>query len=286
MRLAYFISLHHKPYQFEWLLNALYNPTDIFLVHIDLKTLSGLKRERRGVWSRTRELLADKPNIRLMRPRFSNWGGWSLSHLGLAAIDLLLRHEADWTHFINLSGQCYPTKSGSEIRQVIGDAGEKQFVELRPFATLPADDWHHRRALMIETPLRAFSLPITRQPPRDIDVNHKGAQWVILTRAFCEWQRTAAVRKELCRYLAFTHLSDELLFQGLLLNGPFREQVVADYGRTIQWPGPKTFTSEDWEYLARAPGIFGRKFDAKLDCEILLRLAEHGEFRPGPIFTR
>ena len=282
MRFAYLITLHHKAYQFEWLLNALYNPEDLFLIHIDLKTLSGLKKNRRGVADRVRALIADKPNIRMMRPRYSNWGGWSLSRLALLAIDELLDHDSTWTHFINLSGQCYPTKTSGEIRSWIASAGEDQFIELIPFQELSADDWHLRRALMIETPVRAFALPIPRRPPRSCTVDHKGAQWVILTRAFCEWQQSARVRRDIIRYLAYSHLSDELIFQTLLLNGPYRERVTPHYGRSIVWPGPKVMKAQDIDFLRNDHGLFGRKFDAAVDGDVLAALAESGGYRPGP----
>lgn len=282
MRFAYFISLHHKPYQFEWLFNAIYNADDIFLIHIDLKTRSGIRKDRRGVARAVAALVEGRPNVRLMPSRYSNWGGWSLSKLTLDAIDILLRLDPDWTHFINLSGQCYPTKSRGEIVDRIGQAGERQFVQLRPFADLPADDWHLRRAWMIETPVRAFALPIARRPPATFSLEHKGAQWVMLTRRFCEWQREAPLRRAVSRYLSFAHLSDELVFQALTLNGPFREAVTDDYGRSILWPGPKLLTVQDAGWLAHAPGLFGRKFDAAVDAEILETLAERGGYRPGP----
>ncbi len=282
MRTAYFISLHHKPYQFEWLLNAIYNHDDIFLVHIDLKTLSGLKADRRDVAAKVRTLVADRPNIRMMSPRFTNWGGWSLSKVTLDAIQLLLKADQTWTRFINLSGQCYPNKSMSTIRECISAQHGMQYVQMRPFSELPVDDWHLRRALMIETPLRAFALAKRPSGPSSLSIEHKGAQWVILTRAFCEWQQAAPARKQIERYLRFTYLSDELIFQALVRNGPYRERMTNNYGRSIIWPGPKVLTAADYPYLRDDPGLFARKFDASVDVDILNTLADEHGYRKGP----
>jgi hypothetical protein len=282
---AYLIMVHHKPHQFEWLLNAVYDPQAVFLVHVDLKTRSGLKPDRRGTFERVRELIACKPNIRLMRSRTVNWGGWSQSQLALDAIDQLLDLEGDWTHFINLSGQCYPTTSPEGIRDRLG-SGDQQFIELRPFETLPPDDWHLRWIPMLETPVRAFALPGRRAPPQAFRLSGKGSQWVMLTREFCLWRRTAAVSGAVRRYLKHGLLSDELIFQALVENSPFADQRAAHYGRHIVWPGPRVLTRADLPAISDGGALFGRKFDAALDVEVLQSLAGTGGYRPGPVPAR
>ena len=283
MKFAYFIMLHHKPYQFEWLLNAIYNPDDIFLIHIDLKTYSGLKRDRRGLVEQVKTLIQGKPNIKLMWPRYTNWGGWSLSSVALTAIDDLLQMDQTWTHFVNLSGQCYPLKPISEIKRIVASAPEAEFIESRPFSTLPDDDWHLRRQRMLETPVRAFILPGKRRPPSRFEMEYKGSQWVILTRQFCTWQQQAPIRRKIVSYLKGSLLSDELIFQSLFHNSPFRLKATADYGRRIIWPGPKTMDIGDLETLRQGAGLFGRKFDAAADADVLLELSASAGFRPGPL---
>lgn len=282
VRPAYLIMVHHKPDQFEWLLNAVYRSDAVYLVHVDLKTWSGLKRDRRGTYGRVRALVRDKPNVRLMRPRSVNWGGWSQSQLALDAIDQLLEMDADWTHFINLSGQCYPTRGFGEMQDRLGSA-DRQFVEIRNFETLPDDDWHLRWTPMLETPARAFALPGRRSPPRDFRLSGKGSQWVMLTRAFCEWRRSAAVAGTIRRYLRGGLLSDELVFQAVLENSPFADQRAEHYGRDIVWPGPKVLTQADLPGIRTSSGLFGRKFDAAVDADILHALAESGGHKPGPV---
>jgi hypothetical protein len=281
VRPAYLIMVHHKPYQFEWLLNAVHHPDGVYLVHVDLKTWSGLKRDRRGTAARVRSLIEDKPNIRLMRPRSVNWGGWSQSQLALDAIDQLLDLDPDWTHFINLSGQCYPTRSMADIRERLGSSRE-QLVELRPFETLPDDDWHLRWIPMLETPVRAFALPGRRRPPRDFKLSGKGSQWVMLTREFCMWRRSAPVARRIARYLRGGWLSDEQIVQALVENSPFAEARAAHYGRYIVWPGPKVLTGANLPSIRSSPALYGRKFDAGVDCQVLHELAEAGGYRPGP----
>ncbi len=77
------------------------------------------------------------------------------------------------------------------IKREIAAAGDRVHVEMLPIAELPADDWHHNAHPMLETPLRAFILPGRKAPPIDFALTHKGSQWVILPRAFCEWMAEA-----------------------------------------------------------------------------------------------
>lgn len=158
---------------------------------------------------------------------------------------------------------------------MLAEAGGQAFVEMRPFASLPPDDWHLQMAPMREWPHRAVRLAGRRAPPTRFPLDHKGSQWCMLPRAFCDWQRTAPVRQEIARYLRGLLLSDELVMQALVRNGPWRDRLAPHYGREIVWPGPKVLTRADWTLLARSPAYIARKFDAGADAAILSALARH-----------
>ena len=281
--IAWFIMLHQKPEQFEWLLNAIYHPDDLYLVHVDLKSLFNFKG-RGGTWSAVRKLVAGRRNVQLMRPRPTNWGGWSLGRISLDAIGRLLDAGADWSHFVNLSGECYPTRPLAEFRAALRARPDDVYVETKAFADLPAADWHRRRPRVIETPVKIIPLPGSRQPPKTFQLNHKGSQWVVLPRAFCEWQRTAPLRRDMDRYLRWSPLSDELVAQTLLLNGPFRDRQATHYGRAIRLvepaPHPTVLTMDDLDWIHASPAYFARKFDAGKDAAILHTLA--GEIGAQP----
>jgi len=77
-------------------------------------------------------------------------------------------------------------------------------------------------------------------------------------------------------------LTDELIMQTLVANGPFANRIADDYGREIVWPGPKTFTIEDLPMLRASPALFARKFDAARDPELMEALADANGFERGP----
>jgi Core-2/I-Branching enzyme len=282
MTIAYFIMAHHKPRQLRWLMEAIYNPHDMFLLHVDLKSRLGIKADRAGVWEMAKRLADGRPNVRVLHSRLTNWGGWSLSKLQLDAIDTALAMSPDWTHFINLSGQCYPLKPAEEIRRFLDTTGDRVAVELRHFSTLPDDDWHLKWHPMIELPHKAIKFKGPRRPPADFELVYKGSQWSILPRSFCEWRQRSPVAESIVRYLRNLLLSDELIIQTLVRNGPWKDRVAGHYGREIVWPGPKVMTTEDWDRLDSSPALFARKFDAGVDENILRLLASKGAYRPPP----
>ena len=246
---------------------------DTVILHVDRKSMLGLKAERRGIWQMAKALAAEHPNVILMRPRFTNWGGWSLARIQLDAIAIALRASAGWSHFVNLSGQCYPIKPIEQIRQALAADPDQVFVELRHLSTLPDDDWHLRWHPMIELPHRAVKFKGPRPPPSGFELAFKGSQWSILPRAFCEWQQRAPVAKPIKQYLSRLLLSDELIVQTLVRNGPWRDKVAPHYGREIIFPGPKVMTRDDLPRLLSSPALFSRKFDHERDPEVLPQLA-------------
>lgn len=286
---AFFILAHQKPDQLRWLVEALAAERsghgDIVILHVDRKSTLGLKPERRGIWPMAKALASEYPNVHLMPPRFTNWGGWSLAQVQLDAIALALEISPDWSHFINLSGQCYPIKPRQQIDALLAADPDQVFVELRNFTSLPPDDWHLAWHPMVELPHKAIKLPGPRPPPAEFELCHKGSQWSILPREFCEWQRQAEVARVIRKYLRHLLLSDELIMQTLVRNGPWRDKVAAHVGHEIVWPGPKVMTQDDLPRLLGSPAFFSRKFDHDRDPEILPHLAHRlGYPMTGPLY--
>ena len=275
--IAYFILAHHRPQQLRWLVEALAQPgnsgRDTIILHIDRKSTLGLKADRRGIWQTAKALAAEYPNLILMRPRFTNWGGWSLARIQLHAIAVALQASAEWSHFVNLSGQCYPIKPIEHIRQALAADPDQVFVEMRHLSTLPADDWHLRWHPMVELPHRAVWFKGPRRPPTGFELAFKGSQWSILPRTFCEWQQSAPVAKPIKRYLSRLLLSDELIMQTLVRNSRWRDKVAPHYGREIIFPGPKVMTRDDLPRLLSSPAFISRKFDHERDPEVLPQMA-------------
>lgn len=86
--------------------------------------------------------------------------------------------------------------------------------------------------------------------------------------------------KEFANYFKYVDGPDEMFFQTLILNSPLKDRVVNDNLFFIDFENPnptrpRVFEKCDFERLANSPKLFGRKFDATRDAEILDLLDHH-----------
>lgn len=275
MRTAYYIATHHKFEQFRWLFEAIYQPGDVYAIHVDRKS-------RADFHKRVLEHIGTRPNVVLL-PRISvAWGGWSQIGAELAAIRELLKFAPDWKYFINLSGQDYPLKPLAHIKETLRREWPRNVIRVWSFDRVrkaEPQDPHLKQRLFFEFRGRVVRTPLRLPYTGSLDLKFKGSQWHMLTREFCEWLDHSPVVKRIARRLKFSEIPDETFFQAALMNSPFREQRTSDHYRTILWPGPKILGMEDYPGMTQSDHLFGRKFDESVDRAVLERLAADNGYR-------
>jgi Core-2/I-Branching enzyme len=271
MKVAYLITLHRFKRQFEWLFSALWNPDDLFLIHVDMTAPQSFDEAIRGQ-------CANLSNVRFLRRAPISWGGWSLVEKTLEGLGLLCRHPHDWKYFINLSGQDYPVRPLSEIREFLNKHDEQNFLDVRDIATQP---FHVRRRLhwyCLERNNQLQRLPIPNFRALLAGVQWYGGAWGILSRNFCEWLVGNELTDFYRRALRYTKLPDEFFFQTLLMRSPFADSWNPNPRRYIEFeprsPHPRTLTARDLKGITSSSAFFARKFDETVDVEILRRLAD------------
>jgi hypothetical protein len=77
-----------------------------------------------------RAFLLPYPNAAILESRRAQWGGWSLVDAELRGMAQLLRMGADWSHFINLSGQDFPLRSQTEIAGYLAARPGREFIKV------------------------------------------------------------------------------------------------------------------------------------------------------------
>jgi hypothetical protein len=267
MRLAYYIAAHTNIEQFRWTFSSVHNDADVFAIHIDRKA---------GRPFRDAVNAAVKGrNVQLIPSQSVAWGGWSQCRAELEGLRTLLSMNNEWSYYINLSGQCYPIKPITTIRDYLIQLWPKNFIGIGAFSTVrktEPNDPHLKRRVVFEFAgkIRHTGLCWPTHP----QVNWKGSSWHILSRPFCEWIINSGVLDSIPRSIKYTFASDELLFQTLIMQSPFRNEIADHHGRQIIWPGPKTLTLEDWPILSKSSALFARKFNCHKDEQILRKLSE------------
>src|SRR5262245_9084885 len=122
MKLAYFIAAHRLERQFEWLFRALWNPDDMYVIHLSKSASDQCVRE-------IKRLAEDRPNVHFLQQMAVAWGGWSLVEIHLEAIRFLCRQPGAWRYFINLSGQDYPVRPPEELRAFLARHDGQNFLD-------------------------------------------------------------------------------------------------------------------------------------------------------------
>lgn len=288
MKLAYLIIAHKNPEQLQRLFRILYHPENFYVFHLDAKSSPEFQKT-------VRSFLDQFSNVHLLESENCRWGGFSMVHIELAAIEYLLRWNHQWDFFINLSGQDFPLKTQNQIISYLKKHAEKNFITVfdqtfidswcnpylffRPAASDPdflnAQSRVERYYVEVPGISQLLYIPFFKRRFMPGLTWHAGWQWMILNRKFCEYIFTPGIVEPYIRFFKNTFIPDEGFFQTLIMNSPFKETIVNDYKRTVNWQhrgDVNIYRSEDYDFLTESHGLFARKFDQNIDSDIISRL--------------
>jgi hypothetical protein len=276
---AYCILAHKDPYQVRRLVDHFSNGDCIYI-----NVFNHESTKVQAIWTEQFEdLLGERFVLNFSIGR--NWGGFGLVQ---AVLDGMRRfQEQNYTHFINLSGQCYPIKPVNSIREYFHRAS-CSFIEGKevPWDDANASDngyldrfnyrWIRVPIPMIDGRNRFIKLPrLDKTIPGGLKP-YKGSQWFCLRKEAVEYiLRTIRDEPRLVRFFKMVGIPDENFFQTIVFNSP--ETVVRDNLRYIDWkkkgvPLPAVLTMEDFDQLKSTPKLFARKFDQNRDSSLLDRV--------------
>ncbi len=129
--------------------------------------------------------------------------------------------------------------------------------------------WRDELILMVLSRI----LPEKRKIPTQF-TSYGGKTWWSLTKPCADFIINFSKKNiKFNRYCKHTLLPDEMYFQTILLNSPFKDKIENDYLREIEWEGgdgthPIIFTKKDIERLKNSKNLFARKFDLDIDSDI------------------
>ena len=295
MKLGFILLVHRDPDQVVRLLDRLDDADSTFVVHVG--------RARPDIYETLRERLAGRPNISFLPRRRVRWGSWAIAASLLSGLEALGEVAPDVDYVLNLSGQDYPLKSPAAMRAQLASQPGRSYLD--HFAVPVADGagsldwsrqrggldrieyWHYhtyRRRIRLPSPL----LPLPRAPRRFPEGlrPYGGQGWWCLSRDVVDYVTDFLRRRpDVVRFFRRADVPDELLFHTVVLNSPLRETVVNDDLRHVVWkPGvshPEVLTSADFPAFVGGGDLFARKFDVRVDAEVLDRIDRELLGRPN-----
>ncbi len=279
--IAYFILVHRYPEQFKRMFRAIHDPSNFYAVHVDRNSGPEFTKD-------IREFLRPYRNAEIIRAQGALWGGYSLVEAQLRGMKRLLEMDANWTHFINLSGQDFPLKSQAFIANFLKQNAGKEFISVLDQAVVRPETMDRIEYIYIELFGRIFETRI----PRKFLKNAKpyvGTQWMIAGREFCEFVCNTQEVNRFKRYYRYTYIPDESFFQTVMMNGAPHGTIVSDDLRIVEWVPhnymlrPRTLGINDAVYLTSSDKLFARKFDMTHDSEIIDLLERQIQMSTGSV---
>ena len=308
MNLAYIITAHKSPHQLVRLVERLNTEGATFLIHVEKKTDA-------ATYGCMVEGLRHLPNVQFLRKRYASHPQclFGVVQATIDGINAIFEQGITADYVINLSGEDYPIKPNREIKRILQQGRGRSFVTHfpLPFEGVHRSGWTISQRLnriqywhvilfnhYFRLPLRrgqysgVFSLtrsllglainlflPKKRQFPAGF-VPYGGWAWWCLAKEHAEYiHRFAKTNCAFVRFFRYVDAPDEIIFHTILLNSPFKDRIIDDDLRYIDWSTggrhPKILGKEDFEKLARAPKLFARKFDASVDGDVLDLIDEH-----------
>jgi len=218
------------------------------------------------------------PGVKIYSRYRVNWGGNNHLKAILLLVEEALRDGMGYCHLI--TGQDYPLMS-AEALLAEGERG-LNYIEYAPlpnpawkdggydrllyynfFDLFDANTMFRRRVLRRLASMQKF-LFIRRALPPDVRF-HGGATYWSLTRECLEYaMRYAAEHPRFMKAFDHSFCAEELFFQTVLLNSPFRDSIINDPRRFIIWENrhgsmPGILDENDLEAAEASRAFFMRK---------------------------
>jgi Core-2/I-Branching enzyme len=249
-----------------------------FYIHLDKK-----------VDINTHSALFDMPNVIFIKDRIDvKWAGYTVVQASFNGLKEI-RASGKKYEFINLlSGQDYPLKSADYISKFLSAQVGKQLIKHWDFET----EWDEAFARIhkyhfTDTEFkgryllqRIINSIVKRKPPTDLRFYGTSSTfWTLSPECAYYVMDYCTSRPKFERFLKFTWGSDEFIFQTIIMNSHWKEQVHNNNYRYIDWSGggshPKLLTTEDYEKIIATDNILGRKFNMDADTHVLDLIDEH-----------
>lgn len=283
MKQAFLLIAHKNIEQTKQLIEYIADDQHHVYVHIDQKN--------DALFNQLKQYFQSFDSVFFLEPRISiNWGGISQVRVTLELLNEAISGNYDFYHLI--SGQDLFIKSKKKVRLFLEKNKGRQFLEVKKnqdywrikgYYLFSDSKYSRMRPIYMINHLLAL---IYRKFPFRSNLEkyelYKGSNWFTLSGDCVEYIVTyLKTNHKYMRDYNHTICADEHFFQTLILNSPFKDSVINNTLREIQWDGganPRVYRMEDYYLLCDSSALFARKFDSDLDNEIIKKIYQRIKF--------
>lgn len=232
------------------------------------------------------------PFARLVRERVDvHWGTFSQVQAVLNSLRQIVAEVPAFDKLLFLSAQDFPLLSNDALKRALAALSGRELLDTVAIGAAPgqwAADYRYQYFYPEQaTRGRRIACAIANRLMRAGGLKRRlpeglqpwgGSSWWALSRA-CVSMLLERVEREpgLARFFRKVACPDEMFFQTLVMNSPFRERVLGKNFRYVQWPengarNPKVLEEGDFDRIAASGAHFCRKLDSRTSAALLPRL--------------
>ena len=287
MKHAYMIIAHTNFEQLQTLIDLLDDERNDLYLHIDKKAKN------------VPAFSVKHSNLHMVEPINVVWGGHSQIHCEMKLLEAASKGHYRYYHLITGMERTLKTQDeihtffrehdGKEFMWYDEEAGRTKSFYFRTqyyyfFGNLGFNTrttFGHGLRLLDSISVKVQkALGICRKPVFPL---YKGAQWFSITDDMVQYvlSQKNAIRKQ----FNYTFLTDEVFLQSVAMGSPLRDNIVNNCLREIDWDRglPYTFRKEDVPVLLASEGLWGRKFDQRVDGEAIEMIAAYFNESAGQV---
>lgn len=276
---------HKNSLQLHRLVSRLIDGTSEFFIHID-KTADISPFEKVKEFGEI---------IHFVDRVDSRWGGFGSVQASLNGLKAVKNSKKDFDRIFLLSGQDYPIKSNDYINDFLNKSPYSVFIEYYPipnykkWSGTDRGGWYRVDKYYIGLKWYEFLqskalnllstyLPFLRRKiPNEMKPFTGSTWWSVDMYALNYILDYDEKHPEYHAYHQYTFVPDELFVHMIVANSKdeeLRKRVENNDRRLIIWeksdsPHPNTLRVTDFDTIAASEHLFARKFDEKVDAEIL-----------------
>ena len=272
MKLAHLILAHKDPELLERLVKTLQHENADIFIQLDKKAnIDDFK------------YIEDIGNTRFISNRVDvGWCCYSTIDATLKGFEQILSLKNDYSHINLISGQDYPLKPVELIQQRFFANPDTTFIHS---ASIADNEWEDGKARFKKYSFGDFKMPGKYQfqaivnavlPDRKLPAGLKPygrSQWLTITPVCAQYVIDYLKdNPRVKRYFKTVWAVDEVFFQTILVNSPYKNTLVPYNLRYIELDAgkrPINYTMADADKLTKTDALFARKFDRAVSTEVL-----------------
>lgn len=245
---------------------------DLVYIHVDLKyDVSDFK-----------SCFSNHANVRFIKNRVKvYWAAYSMVQATINSFKEILAEVKDFDFLNLLSAQDYLLKPISSFHEFLQTHPGKTFMHCLDVNT----EWTEAKSRVSQYHLTNFRFPgkyqlqnlinlilPQRKIPRNMTIVGR-SQWFTIAKNHIDYIVTTINNNpRLVLFFKLTWGPDEFIFQTILFNSIYKDDIINNNLRFIDWSegkkNPKIFTRNDLNLLTESNQFFARKFDLNVDSTI------------------